>query len=115
MKKLYSAEVAGKFVFIVDLEKVSEDNAHDEAYQYLSDETELDLNNVSEITDVDEIPSGWQYSKPLGADKENDDDCKSYFEAKEAANRITIGLEELGYELEETFSEDIRNLLKREL
>lgn len=117
MKKLYSAEVSGEFVFVVDLDKVEEDRAMDEAFQYLSNAKGIDLNldNVSEIKTIDEIHPEFRYDKPFGANEKEDEDCESYFECRTEAKRITVGLEELGYELEETFAEDIRLLLRQEL
>lgn len=117
MKKLYHAEVTGDFVFVVDLDKIKEEKAMNEAYQYLSnaDGMELYLDNVSEIEDINEIPSEFQYSKPLGANGKEDDECEAYFEGRDEANRIAAGLKELDYDLEDSFVEDLRKLLIPEL
>ena len=114
MKKLYHAEISGDFVFVID--DKDDNKSISVAYEYLREEgVNLSVDNVDEIIEVDDIPVEWKYNKPLGADDIGDGDCDSYFECKDVAESITQGLKELEYELEPTFTEDLRRLLVKEI
>ena len=112
MKKLYKATSFREYCFIFDTTRHK--TPEDAAYEYA---TELDdMGDISDIWPVEEasdIPDDWGYRTPLG-EKDEGVDCSEFLDKMEWANKISKRLEDAGYELENTFAEDLWRAIKDE-
>ena len=112
MRKLYKASVTGEFVFFAG------NDAFDTANDYLKNDAEvvdhLAIEEINDIENRDDVPYENIHNIPFGSG-DDQQTCDEYFEHRDEAERIAKGLEELDYELEDSFIEDVRELLKKEL
>jgi hypothetical protein len=111
MNKLYKVEFTGVFCFENDFVGLEKDEAQRHLDELTSDLNtsvlEASVDEVTQISDIADLPYGWENLVPLGSDRS----CAEFFDCRDEACEITKRLEEVGYKLKNGFAEDLQRIL----
>lgn len=113
-ENLYHATFSVNICFVTEDSNIN--NAEGEAFNAISglksmDDVDINMDSIDRIESIDEIPYDWCNREPIGATKI----CEDFFENLDEARRISDRLEKLGYDLEDSFVEDIQHILNTPL